>query len=291
MRLEEMRRRKQELGYSFRQLAELSGVPLGTIQKIFTGETKSPRHQTLVALEKVLADVPSENTISYRSIYSERMLEDQLKEPAGIYRVNFRAPAEKKPYNRKSGYTMRADGFIEGPYTYEDYMALPDDYQVEMIYGVFYDLTSPKFLHQMIQSELVYQLITGIRRDGMDCEVVSDMDTRVEKDDKTIVRPDVAVICHPDSSRFREGRIWGAPDLVIEIISPSSRSRDMNQKLKLYRDAGVREYWIIDPRDKIIYQIVYDDKEVLRIHSLDETVAVGISEGKIKINLERVVSH
>ena len=113
MTVSEMRKRKKELGYTNEKVSELSGVPLGTVQKIFAGVTDSPRYDTLQALEKVF--VKEWN---------------MLRESVTAYQVK-----------------------RQGEYTLEDYYALPDERRVELIDGVIYDMSSPTSTHQMLATE------------------------------------------------------------------------------------------------------------------------------------------
>ena len=120
MTIEEMRNRKKELGFTNRQIAERSGVPFGTVQKVFSGATASPRRETILALEQLLKPQTS---------YEEAGLQP---EPA-VIRESSPAYAAKKRL-----------------YTLEDYLALPDDQRVELIDGVFYDMAAPTGTHQAI---------------------------------------------------------------------------------------------------------------------------------------------
>lgn len=284
MTVQEMKERKKELGYSLKQLSELSGVPLGTVQKIFGGETKAPRYQTIQALEKVLRQKKQDQwkesaDFDYSDQEKWKSTPQYLKENAA-YQFDGR-----ESRSVKTSYIVDRSGFLEGPYTYADYLKMPDDQNVELIHGIFYDMASPTYIHQLLQSNLIVQFSTKIQKGGMDCDAVGPIDTRIEKDDKTVVQPDLSVICHPDRSRIRDGKVWGAPDLAVEILSPSTRSKDMNLKRRLYQRAGVREYWIIDPRDRLLFQFDFQEKEVLRVHSFEESAEVAISDGRIKIDL------
>ena len=125
MTIQEMNERKKELGYSYERLAELSGVPVGTVQKVLGGITKSPRYDTLYALERVL------------SPYQPMM----VRESVAVY-------GEKR----------------QGEYTVEDYFALPDERRVELIDGVIYDMASPNLVHQTIAGEIYAKIREYIRK-------------------------------------------------------------------------------------------------------------------------------
>ncbi len=266
MTLQEMKDRKRELGLSNEKIAQLSGVPLGTIQKIFAGITKTPRYDTVLALEKVLR-----NSGSQKNMYEYVPNTDGnavLREPPAMYGNT----AVKDPK--------------QGHYTIDDYYALPDERRVELIDGFIYDMAAPTPVHQIILLQLHLQL-AACAESHPECEVfVAPCDVRLDNDDWTMVQPDVFVICHDD--QITKKRIEGAPSLVIEILSPSSRAHDMFRKLNKYRFAGVKEYWIVDPdRLKIIvYDLEHD--EMPEKYSFKDTVPVLISGGECNVDFQKI---
>ncbi|MBQ9642686.1 MAG: Uma2 family endonuclease [Lachnospiraceae bacterium] len=242
MTIEEMKRRKQELGYSNARLSELSGVPLGTVQKVMSGSTAIPREETLRKLEKVLHKP---------AMVAERAEEYQVKKP--------------------------------GEYTLEDYLALPEERRVEMIDGVFYDMTAPTTVHQAIGGFMLKQLLDYVMEQGGECmPLVAPVDVQLDRDEKTVVQPDVLIVC--DRAKFQNGRVFGAPDFVAEILSPSTRKKDMSLKVYYYMNAGVREYWLIDPEKKAV--IVYDleHEAIPVIYGVDAEVPVLVWGGKCRIS-------
>ena len=112
---------------------------------------------------------------------------------------------------------------------------------------------------------------------------LSPCDVRLDKDNYTMVQPDLLVICKeydPDAIRYE-----GAPDLTVEILSPSSRSKDMILKLYKYKNAGVREYWVVDPKNQVvIVHRLEDDDYKPEIYGFDATIPIGISGGKCSID-------
>jgi len=130
-----------------------------------------------------------------------------------------------------------------GPYRRQDYERLPDEPRYELLYGRLYLTPSPSFLHQVVASLLLQQLDPLAREAG---GIVVSAPLDVELADHTVVQPDLLYL---SSARLRETRerVEGAPDLVVEIVSPGSVRHDRGEKLRAYAEHGAREYWIVDP--------------------------------------------
>lgn len=274
----EMKARKTELGMTNEMLSEISGVPLGTVQKVFAGITKSPRMATLAALEKALWSQDAASPRSYANL-----LKDSPRSYANLLKDS---RAEGDHAVAEAPAAFRASR--QGSYTLEDYYALPDERRVELIDGVFYDMAAPTKLHQRLLLELSQQLYPCVENHP-ECELfIAPCDVRLDNDDRTMVQPDVLVVCNDQDSDVR--RVNGAPDFIIEILSPSTRSKDMFLKLNKYRNAGVREYWIVDP-DKLVV-LVYDlDKDSFREkYSFSDEVPVGISEGECRVDFKKILA-
>jgi Uma2 family endonuclease len=138
-------------------------------------------------------------------------------------------------------------------YTYADYCSWPDDgIRRELIGGMVYMMSRPAILHQIVQGKMYRQLDEFL--DNKPCKVIMEPDLRLfplpDQSDDTVVAPDLVVICN----RSKIGRLSynGVPDLVIEILSPSTAWKDRGEKLALYERAGVKEYWIVDPQKKTV---------------------------------------
>lgn len=155
-------------------------------------------------------------------------------------------------------------------YTYADYLEWDTDERYELINGEAVMMAGPTYEHQLISSELVRQF--GNILADKPCQVLhAPFDVRLfEKDDEkpwnvdTIVQPDILVIC--DHKKIDKHGIKGAPDLIIEILSPSNFRHDRIVKLNLYNEAGVREYWIVDPTNKSVQVFLRNDDGKLWIH-------------------------
>lgn len=159
-------------------------------------------------------------------------------------------------------------------YTIEDVYALPDGERAELIDGQIYYMAPPSFVHQKISVKLSTKIDNYITEHNGKCEVVAaPFAVFLNKDDLTYVEPDISVICDP--SKLNDKGCNGAPDWVIEIVSPSSKRMDYSTKLFKYRTAGVREYWIVDPaKDRtMVWNFENDDSEE---YSFKDKVKAGI---------------
>lgn len=159
-------------------------------------------------------------------------------------------------------------------YTEADYYDLPENVRAELIGGQFYDMSAPSRIHQEILSGLHGAIYSHIKTKGGSCKVYpAPFAVRLFGDDKTIVEPDISVIC--DQNKLTDRGCTGAPDWIIEIVSPSDPSRDYVKKLNMYMDAGVKEYWIVDPMQKMVhvYHLVQEQFKMTSYTLQDEVKA------------------
>ncbi len=176
----------------------------------------------------------------------------------------------------------------QGEYTLEDYYALPEDVRVELIDGVFYDMSAPSLSHQGAAGEIYLQVMDYIKRKEGPCRAyVSPMDVQLDCDDRTMVQPDLVILCDPQKNI--EKCIYGAPDFVLEVLSPSSRFKDLSVKLRKYEKAGVRECWFLDPAKRTLLVYFFEKENQPVLYGLTGRVPVGIYCGELEIDLDRVV--
>ena len=173
-----------------------------------------------------------------------------------------------------------------GPYTLKDYYALPDERRAELIDGYIYDMAAPDVIHQTILGELILQFAPCVEKHPECILLFAPFDVRLDNDDYTIVQPDLMIIC---GNGLTVKRMNGAPDFVIEILSPSNRAHDMIRKLEKYADAGVREYWIVDPKNLVV--IVYDleHTDIPSIHPFRNRIPVLISDRECEIDFDKII--
>ena len=279
MNLSQMQYYKEQKGYSLDKLSELSGVPRGTLQKIFSGETKNPRYETLQAIEAVLLP---EDPYRVASRIKSRSLPDGEQE-SGDYLQDIEN-GNKLPCVAEAAPVYEAK---KKKYTLDDYYALPDEQRVELIDGVFYDMGAPSTYHQIIGMELGFRLKSFIKEKGGSCiPLASPVDVQLDCDDKTMVQPDVLVLC--DRSKLIKRCIYGAPDFIIEVLSESTKRKDMITKSSKYVEAGVREYWMVDIEKERVIVHYFEKDEIFTIYGRDDEIPVGIFEGELKIPMAEV---
>lgn len=149
---------------------------------------------------------------------------------------------------------------LEKTYTIEDIYSLPDGQRAELIDGQIYDMAPPNFLHQKILMGLSAAIHQYINTHGGNCEVLpAPFAVFLNEDDRNYVEPDISVIC--DKGKISEKGCHGAPDWIVEIVSPSTQRVDYGIKLFKYRTAGIREYWIVNPLlcNVNVYDFEYGD--------------------------------
>lgn len=159
-------------------------------------------------------------------------------------------------------------------YTIDDIHNLPDGQRAELIDGELYMMATPDRIHQRLVMMLSNNIFNYIQDRSGTCEVYSSpFAVFLNADDKIYLEPDISVIC--DKNKLTDEGCQGAPDWIIEIVSPSSRPMDYNKKLFKYRTAGVREYWIVDYERNLITVYNFEHDEMTD-HTLKDKVKAGI---------------
>lgn len=163
-------------------------------------------------------------------------------------------------------------------YTSEDYWNLPDGQRAELIDGQLYDMAPPSRIHQKLLITLCTALSNHIAANDGSCEIYpAPFAVNLDEEDKNWVEPDISVICDP--RKLTDRGCKGAPDFIIEIVSPSSRKMDYSTKNSLYSGANVREYWIVDPAKERTTVYHYEDDSAPVIIPFDQSISSGIYPG------------
>ena len=173
-------------------------------------------------------------------------------------------------------------------HTEEDYYSLPENIRAELIDGQFYYMAAPSRMHQEILSALHAAIYNYIKSSGGSCKIYpAPFAVKLSKDKDNIVEPDISVICNPD--KLTDKGCTGAPDWIIEIISPSTPGHDYVRKLNLYMNAGVREYWIVNPMKSTVNLYDFEHEKGTNQYIFEDTIPVCIYEN-LNINIADLLS-
>jgi len=196
----------------------------------------------------------------------EKLSDDVIREEEALYLTN-----KKMTYSQFVAYT-------------ED-----SDFRYELIDGEVYLLASPRFDHQNITVKLLSHFLNFLNDKPCDI-LVAPLDVRLKRDEAdqniNVVQPDLLVIC--DKENIEDGKYMGTPLLVIEILSPSTRSKDMLKKLDLYKDSGISEYWVVDPEQKLIHVYALKDKDLENFATFKEEELTSFSYPELKIDTRAI---
>lgn len=245
MTIEEMIKRRKQLGFTYKQIAEKARLPLSTVQKVLGGVTKSPRHETLTALTSVLRDTGG---ISYKKSGPS----SRLEESSALYKT---------------------DDSGDRPAVIADILALPEGTRAELIDGRIYMMGTPTVTHQRFLRELTKTIDSYIGKGT--CEVLmAPCAVYLNTDDSIYVEPDLFVVCDP--AKLEDRGCIGAPDWIIEVASPGSTKVDYGIKLFKYRTAGVREYWIVNPMRRVVNVYRFGPQEEAEVCGFEDPIQAGI---------------
>lgn len=178
--------------------------------------------------------------------------------------------------NRKEVYIMTPDSQLKPKLiTLTQYEALPEDKRVEVFEGTVYNMAGPSQIHQALSMQLSNIIFNYIKnKKGQYSVFTAPFDVKLSDTPLTIVQPDIMVVC--DKNKLDEKRCNGAPDFIIEIASPGNSSDDYIRKLYYYKKYGVREYWIVDSKRKIITVNFFENNIVSVQYPFDSVIKVNI---------------
>ena len=184
---------------------------------------------------------------------------------------------------------IRADHEEKRRYTYADYLEWEGPQRYELFSGEAFQMASPSVAHQALLMGL--SLRFGAWLEGKPCRVfAAPLDVRLfpkaDRSDTTIVQPDLLVVC--DESKLDKGSVNGPPDLVVEIVSPSNTYSELFRKFNYYLEAGVQEYWVIDPEIKKVSVYIYENgRYIVTAYRDNDRIPVTILPG-FEISLEEL---
>lgn len=250
MDINDLRKLQEREKMSYEEIADLSGIPIDIVTKIFAGEIKEPKYMSLLAMEQVIV----------RKKKIPFYYDEEQQQPCLI--------REQVAYN-----------FDARRYYVEDIRQLCAGVRVELIDGKFHTMSTPKRMHQFLSVKIVTRMMNHITQNKGKCHVyTAPLGVRLFSDDDTWVEPDILVVCKRKEI-LKDYGCDGAPDLIVEIVSPSNSFHDYVTKLIKYQQAGVREYWIVDPQRERVSVIFFEDTQKNAEYKYDEVIFSYVLEG------------
>lgn len=291
----DFKRRKKALKLTTAEVARMAELPVSTVSKIMTGETKNPSYITMEKIDKVL--LHEEMLLRIRK-YKEALEEYIRNHPEEV--VDQRT--FEKEYRRKNHLNdaplpyavptsvAEAEGSLAKKkperVSIEEYYAINEGYEdkkTELLDGHLIFNEAPGVQHQTIVQTAGAAIHQFIKERNGDCRVFYvGINVQLEEDDFTLLIPDIAVVCNPEM--IRKDRIFGPPDLVVEVVSQYTRRRDYGIKMHKYMSAGVREYWIVDPEKEKVTVYLEGEPMMAYVYEISEDIPVSIYDGKLKLN-------
>jgi len=182
---------------------------------------------------------------------------------------------------------MKSANLIE-KFSYQDYLALDDDKRYEIIDGELIEMwPSPNTIHQIYSRNIQYLLMTYVNKKKTGQVFNAPLDVRL--DEYNVVQPDLIYISEKNKQIITEKNIQGAPDLMMEILSPSSFHHDQERKKALYERFGVLEYWIIDPANEVIEIVSHEIVQyILHAFVAEKGVAASKLLKGFKVDIEKI---
>lgn len=178
-------------------------------------------------------------------------------------------------------------------YTYADYIKFEFDHMVELIKGQIFKMTpAPSAFHQDISMKLSSDLYTFFSNRSCKVfhapfDVVLPISNEQKDQSTTVVQPDICIIC--DLAKLDKAGCFGPPDLIVEILSPSTSKKDLNDKYEIYEQSGVKEYWIVMPREKLVEVFYLQQQRYQRVETYTEKETMySVQFPELAVNLESV---
>ena len=287
--LNEIKNRKKKLKLTTAVVADRAGLPVSTVSKIMTGETKNPSYATIEKIERVLAQEEM-----YRRVYAYfKLLKeyidghtdetvDQIEFEKNYKRENNISFLIVNSLQEKTGELTDGNLALDKKLNIDFLHELGEDKQIELINGHLIYNEAPNLKHQMIVQNLGRIIDTFIHSNNGKCQMFNvGVNLYFEEDNNSLLIPDLVVLC--DDSKLSESGITGTPDWIIEVVSRSTRRVDYNEKMHKYMGTGVREYWIVDPEKERVTTYIEGEPMMAYIYGFDDEIPVYIYDGKLSI--------
>lgn len=294
MDIKSLKERKKALKLTTYDLAIRADLPVSTVSKIMTGETKNPSYTTIERIDAVLyqeeLDVRLNAYIKALQEYVQNTPYEEVNQDKfeAEYRkkhnlsddpIPFAVPKDSKAFI-ENALAPKRDMRV----SYKDIMKFEENRPIELLFGNVIYSEGPTYQHQLVVQNVGRILDNYIHSNHGKCKMFNvGINVFLCEDEYTLVCPDIVVNC--EESLITELGINGAPDFVAEVTSPSTHGRDCKEKMHAYLRYGVREYWIIDLQKKRVVTYVNGDPLMTAIYSFDDEIPVSIYDGALTIRI------
>ncbi len=254
----DLKRRKKALKLTTEQVAYMAELPVSTVSKIMTGETKNPSYVTVEKIDEVLA---KEERMARAEAYKEAIREKLESHP------------EETMYLKHEEYENM---------TVDELSDFGEDRYVELLNGKLIISERPWMNHVRLVEKIGYDVDSFIEKNDAEGEAFSTgLNVFLGERKDTLLIPDVLVVL--DDSKIVERGIVGAPDWVVEVTTEGTRHRDYNSKMHKYMECGVREYWVDDSEKEKVSVFINGEPMMVHVYTFDDHIPVGIYDGKLEI--------
>ena len=295
MDFSKLKTRKKNLKLTTAEIAYRAELPVSTVSKIFTGETKNPAYLTIERIDTVLRKAEMEQRVLAYLTALEEYLSTHPED-------------SDRPEKFRQQY-IESHNLIDAPIQYAVPRDDPDaDYYLNLAYrrdtrthiadlaelslnkwdelidGALIRNQAPELAHQLLIEDISFSIKSFIQSHQGSCRVISSgVNVQIDRDDLTMLVPDIVVVCDP--AILDEHGIVGAPDWVIEVTSPATRRRDYGIKQSKYMLGGVREYWIIDLQKQKVSVFIAGEPTMTYVYGFDDDIPVYIYDGRLKVRI------
>ncbi len=299
MNIDDLKRRKKVLKLTVAELAYMAELPVSTVSKIMTGETKNPSYTTIERLDKVLLRMEMRSRVeAYRAAIEAYVLKHQdedFDEKAfeNLYRAEHGLSNDPIPFavpadSVNSDYKSSLAPYNRDLLTVDMFRDFGEDRNCELLNGYLIFNNAPNLRHQEIVQNLGRMIDHFIKNHHGGCRMFNvGVNVRLGDRNDTVLIPDIAVISNPDI--IDEYGISGAPDWVIEVVSPSTKKRDYNDKMHKYMSSGVKEYWIVDPEKLRVTTYIEGEPMMAYIYDFEDDIPVYIYDGQLTVSISSLI--
>lgn len=290
MTIDEIRAKKKALKLTTADIAYYTELPVSTVSKIMTGETKNPSYATIEKISRFIENEEFKARVDAYFKVLKKYMAEHPDEEVNQYEFFYKY-AEEHPFHEERPEKDYDFPFVRNlaladmkGFTIEDIQNLGETRNVELIDGcvIYNDL--PKTNHQILVQNMGRKIDKYIDSNQGACMMFNvGVSVRFINNDHDYLIPDIVVVC--DKDKIDSDGIYGAPDWVIEVSSPGTKPRDNGVKLQKYMSYGVREYWIVDQEKRRVTVYLGEEPEMLHIYGFDDEIPVHIYDGKLKIRI------